>query len=157
MPCAAFTKGMIIPIDPVAGVVVFQYNPYEIHVKKDIKWKGIHVAGREQPVYQYGCGEPVVLALSLEVSRENNSDFFVKGFFESLLMLTKPLVKNMGVNRPPRCQIILGQDINMTGFVDDVHIRYGSHRGQQHYTYLANPDTLLPKEGHVVIKFVEYM
>lgn len=149
---------MIVPIDPVANIVVFQYNPYEVHFKKDIKWRGIHSTGREQPVFQYGCGEGKVLGFSIEVSRYNNSDFFVKGFFDSLLMFSKPLVKGMGIDRPPKLQIILGQDINMTGFIDDIHIRYGSHRGQTgHFAYPATPDTLLPKEGHVIVKFVEYI
>ena len=157
MSCATYTKGMIVPIDNVAQIVTFQWNPYELHLKKDIKWKGIHTAGREQPVFQYGCGEAQVLGLSIEVSRYNNSDFFVKGFFDSLLELSKPLVRGMGVNRPPRVQVILGASINMRCFIDDIHIRYGDHRGQQHhYTYLATPDLLLPKDGHVIVKFVEY-
>jgi hypothetical protein len=157
MPFAQYTKGMIVPIDSVGQIVVFEWNPYELHNKKTVKWKGIHTAGREQPLYQYGCGEAQVISVSIEVSRWNNSDFFVQGFFDSLLELTKPLVQGAGVNRPPRVQLILGASINMTCFIDDVHVRYGSHRGQMHhYTYLATSDLLLPKEGHVIIKFKEY-
>lgn len=154
---APFTKGMIIPIDGSGPTVIFQWNPYEVHVKKDVKWRGIHTAGREQPIFQYGCGEARVLSLSVEVSRYNNSDFFVQGFFDQLQALAVPSVFGMGVNRPTRVQAILGQSINMTCFIDDVHFRYGSHRGQQHhFTYLATPDNLLPKEGHVIIKLIEY-
>lgn len=154
---ADFTKGMIIPIDGAGQIVVFQWNPYELNITKATHWKGIHTAGREQPVYQYGCGEARVLNLSIEVSRDNNSDFFVVGFFDSLMELTRPYVFGMGVNRPTRVQVILGQSVNMTCFVDDVHFRMGSHVGQQkHHTYLATPDNLLPKEGHVIVKFKEY-
>jgi hypothetical protein len=149
---------MIVPIDNAGGIVTFQYNPYELHLKKEVKWKGIHTAGRQQPVFQYGCGEARVLGLSIEVSQANNADFFVCGFFDSLQLLAEPIVFGMGVNRPPRVQVILGDSLSMTCFIDDLHIRYGSHRGQQHhYTYLAHPDTLYPREGHVIIKFVEYM
>jgi hypothetical protein len=148
---------MIIPIDDAGMPVIFQWNPYEVHIQKDIKWKGIHTAGREQPMFQYGCGEARQIGLSIEVSRMNNSDFFVQGFYEQLQDLARPRVRGMGVNRPPRVQLILGASLNVTCMIDNIHFRFGSHRGQQHhFTYLATPDMLLPKEGHVILKLIEY-
>jgi hypothetical protein len=153
---ARFTKGMIVPIDGAGLPVVFQWNPHELQINKDVKWKGVHTAGREQPVYQYGCGEARSVGLSIEVSRMNNSDFFVKGFYEQLQDLARPRVRGMGVNRPPRVQLILGASVNMTCTIDNINFKFGS-RSQKGQAYLATADWLLPKEGYVIMKFVEYI
>lgn len=153
-----FTRGMIVPIDGAANIVTFEWNPYEVQIIKDTHWRGIHVAGREQPVFQYGCGEAQKVVLAIEVSQTNNPDFFVRGYFDTLTDLARPYVIGMGVNRPTRVQLILGDDLNMCCFIERLGFRYGSHRGQtHHHTYLAHPDTLYPREGHVVIDLMEYM
>jgi hypothetical protein len=150
---ANFTKGMIIPLEAFAEPVVFQWNPYEVHYDKVNKWAQLHPAGAERPIFHFGCGEARIISLSIEVSKHNNSDFFVKGWFDKLHKLTKPLVRGMGLNRPPEVQIILGGSLDAKAILKRVHFRMGSHRGQQHhFTYLAEPNMLLPKEGHVIIR-----
>jgi hypothetical protein len=157
MSCSSFTKALIIPLESGAPPIVFQYNPYEFHIDKDIKWKGIHTAGRDQPLLEYGSGEARRISIGFEVSKYNNSDFFVIGYMQSLLELSRPLVKGRGVNRPSRVQLIIGASYNETCVVDDIKIRMGSHKGQtSHHTYLADPVNLLPKEGHILVRLVEY-
>jgi len=150
-----FTKGMIIPLEGGGVPIIFQWNPYELHIDKDIKWKPLHVAGAEAPYFEYGCGEARKISLGIEVSQDNNSDFFVKGYLDAIVQLGYPTVRGQGVNRPPRLLLNLGASLNVICLVDDVKVKYGSHRGQSHYTYLAHPDTLLPKEGNVLVRLVE--
>lgn len=157
MPCADFTRAMIIPLESGGGPIIFQYNPYEFHIDKDIKWKGIHTAGRDQPHLEYGCGEARKISIGFEVSKYNNSDFFVIGYMRTILELSRPVVRGMGVNRPSRVQLIIGDSYNETCVIDDIKVRMGSHKGQQHhYTYLAEPISLLPKEGHILLRLLEY-
>ena len=151
-----FTRGMIIPLEGGSGPIIFQWNPYELHINKDIKWKPLHVAGAEAAYLEYGCGEPRHISIGIEVSQDNNSDFFVKGQLDALLDLSKCTVKGQGVDRPPRLLLQLGASLSVTCIVDDIRVRYGSHVGQRHhFTYLAHPDTLLPREGNVVARFLE--
>ena len=156
MSCSSYTKGLIIPVEINLAPVVFQYNPYEFHIDKDIKWKGVHTAGRDQPYLEFGCGEPRRVTFGIEVSKYNNSDFFVMGFIQTLLELSRPSVRGRGVNRPPRVQVILGASYNETCVIDDIKIRMGSHRANQHIAYLADPVFLLPKEGNILIRLLEY-
>jgi hypothetical protein len=145
---------MIIPIDGGQSVV-FQYNPYDVQISKSARWKGINVAGREQPVLQYGCGDAARVNLAIEVSNENNGDFFVKGFMDALLENTKPLSRGLGVDCNPRVQLILGASIDMCCVIDKLILRFGG-RQQNPYTYLADRVSLLPKNGHVIIDLMEY-
>jgi hypothetical protein len=152
-----FTKGMIIPIDGGGGPVVFEFNPYEVHINKIVKWHPQYAAGREMPYWHHGCGESRVVSFSMELSRDNNSNSFVKSFIDSVLALTKPTVKGAGLDRPPKCQAILGASLTLTCIVHDVKVRFGSHHGQRmHYSYLADPGSLLPSEGHLITHLLEY-
>ena len=159
-----YTQGMIIPYpsdDAEVGIITFEYNPYEIHLDKEVQWAKVHVAGRDQPYMHFGCGEVQKLTLAIEVNKSNNSDFFVKGFMDDLNKLTKPTVQGAGMTRPPRVQLILGAHFGDSGdvfVVKRVHVRYGAHRGQQHhFTYLADNLSLLPKEGHVLVHLGRWM
>lgn len=148
---------MIIPLETGVQPIIFQYNPYEFHIDKDIKWKGIHTAGRDQPYLEFGSGEARKISIGFEVSKYNNSDFFVMGYMKSILELSRPIVRGMGVNRPTRIQLIIGLSYNETCVIDDIKVRMGSHRGQTgHHTYLAEPINLMPKEGHILLRLLEY-
>jgi hypothetical protein len=153
---ANWTKGMILPLEGFGSPVVFQWNPYEMHLDKTNKWAALHPAGGERPIFHYGCGEARIISLSIEISQHNNSDFFVKGWMDKLHKLTKPLVKGSGISRPPQVQVIIGGHLDCTAIIKRVHFRMGSHRGQQHhFTYLAEPNMLLPRDGHVIIRMHE--
>ena len=114
-----FVRGMIIPLDGDADVVVFQWNPKAVISDKKIKWQHLKVAGREQPFQQYGCGEPQTFIFPFSISRSNNDDSYVVSVQDSILAFTKPTAGGT-VKRPPLCQVILGSAYDITCFVRDV-------------------------------------
>lgn len=145
------TQGIITPIDGFMEPIYFQWNPAAVNIHKSSKWHPAAVAGRSQPVFQFGCGGSVDVSFSLEVSRWNNSDFFVKGYCDSILLLTEVVP---GLSRPPLVDLTLGDSLSLIGFIADVAVHYQSTSGGKGYD--ADPNTLLPKEALVNIQFTEY-
>jgi len=149
---------MLVPLDILMMPVVFQYNPYEIHEDSIADWQQLAVAGREAPYLHFGCGRVHRVSFSLEISRNDRGDNWVKTFSDSIRRLTKPLVRGAGLHRPTRVQAILGAHLNMTCVVEDAKVRYGAHRGMTHHmTYMAAPLTLLPRDGHITIHLFEWI
>ena len=154
----SWTKGYIMAIDS-GDFIEFQWNPRKLIIHKDAKWNKLKVAGRDVPVQQFGCGQPRVVEFELEFSRSDNGDYFVQSQFDALLNLTYPIdTGGEGMKSPPKAILILGASLVMTGIVEDVKVEYESlsNKGKRD-TYLADPATLLPKEGKVKVKFTEYL
>jgi len=130
-----FTKGMIIPVDGGSSPVIFQWNPATIQYSRSAHWHPMKAAGNNEPFLQYTCGSNHIVHFSIDVSRDNNSDFFVKGFADSLIALADTTESGGNVKRPPKVMFISGASLSIYGVVDKVDV---------HYKTLANPDTLLP-------------
>ena len=129
-----FTKGMIVPMDGGGDPVTFQWNPATIKHSRDSDWKSMYAAGNESPHLQYTCGKAHVFSFSIDVSRWNNSDFFVKGFADKLMALAATCSAGGAVKRPPKIMFTSGQAHKVRGVIDKVEITY---------TTLANPNSLL--------------
>jgi len=151
-----YTRGMLISQGGAGGSVVFQYNPYEWDIEKSVDWKEVPAAGREQGYLEYGCGHPRKVTLNIEVSKDCNSEYFVVGFFEAIMSMTRPSSFGMGANRPGTVQFIMGASFNMTAVIEKVKIRFAPRKGGNGF-YMADPVTLLPKEGTVTVVLAEYI
>ena len=151
-----YTRGMIISVDGSGGSVVFQYNPYEWDIDKSVNWKEVPAAGREQGYLEYGCGRARRVTLNIEVSKECNSEYFVQSFFDAILSMTQPSLVGMGASRPGKVQVIIGASFNMTAVIEKVKIRFAPRKGGNGF-YMADPVTLLPKEGTVTVVLAEYI
>lgn len=123
MPNANWTRGMIIGLEG-GGRVRFHYNPHKVVTNKDTSWTQLKSAGREQPILQYGCGNPIYYELEIDLTRAGG-DNYVKQATETLLNMCRPLVRGAGVDRPPKVQLVLGSAITATCIVDSVTSQYG--------------------------------
>lgn len=139
------TSAMLIPMEGGGGPIGFQWNPHKIHRSKKIKYNQLRVAGREQPILQYGCGEAQTYTIEFDVSRYNRGDSHVKDTVDKIFKLTKPTVGGF-IKRPPRCEFILGDAINVTVFVASIDVEYGP---------LYNPTSLLPYMSKVTMVLEE--
>jgi hypothetical protein len=142
-----FTRGMLIPLDGEASVVVFQWNPSQVIQDKKIKWNHLRVAGREQPFQQYGCGEARVFIFPFTVSNSNNGENYVKFVQDEILKYTKPTAGGT-VKRPPIAQLILGQYLNIRCIVRDFKAQ-----NQEFFT----PISLLPSSAEIALTVEEYL
>lgn len=142
-----FSKAMLIPVDGSCGPVVFQWNPPFVKHTRDAKWIKMKSAGNDMPQLQYTCGDPTKFSFEFDVSRYNNSDFFVKGFADNLMDMTLAS-KGPGaaVQRPPKVTFVMGQFIRKNVVVEHVEIIYGQ---------LFNPSSLLPYLAKVKIVLKE--
>lgn len=140
------TKGMILPIDGGGEAITFQWNPDKIVQSKSAKWARQPVAGREQPVLQYGCGQARQWKIEFDLSRSNQGDSFVKSMVESCESLAMPSGGGK-VKHPPRVRFRLGNGIKAKCIVEDVSITYGP---------LFNPMSLLPYDARVAMTLTEY-
>jgi hypothetical protein len=139
------TSAILVALEGGGGHIGFQWNPHKIKESKKIKWNQLRVAGREQPILQYGCGEARVLTIVFHVSRYNRGDGNVKSTVDKIFALTKPTVGGF-VKRPPRCEFILGEAIKFTCYVQSIDVEYGP---------LYNPTSLLPYMATVTITLEE--
>ena len=139
------TKGMLIPES--GSPLSFEWNPSEVTETKHIKWAQIHVAGRETPVLQYGCGEAKHYSFILILSRKDQGDDFVAKQCKTLLDMTEPTVKGAGVDRPGSVTFKLGDTVNMKCVIEEIKAIY-----EQPFL----PDNLAPCFGKVHIKLLEY-
>ena len=142
-----FTRGMIIPLDQEAPLIIFQWNPKYIQEVKTNKVIEIPVAGREQPHSQYGCGKARIFKFVMDLSKSNNYGSFVRTSLSDLRQYTKPLVKGQGVNRHPRCQIILGSFLDLKCEIITIESKYGE---------IYDNYTLEAKEALVELVIREY-
>jgi hypothetical protein len=150
-----YTRGMLIS-QGGGGSVVFQYNPYEWDIDKSVDWKEVPAAGREQGYLEYGCGHPRKVTLNIEVSKDCNSEYFVMNFFNAIMSMTRPSQQGMGAYRPGAVQFIMGASFSMTAVIEKVKIRFAPRKGNNGF-YMADPVTLLPKEGTVTVILAEYI
>lgn len=148
-----YTRGMLISLGGGRSVV-FQYNPYEWDIDKNVNWHEVPAAGREQGYLEYGCGRARRITLNIEVSRDCNSEYFVQNFFDAILSMTKPTSMGMGASRPGQVQLIMGASFSMTAVIEKVKIRFAPRKGGGGF-YMADPVTLLPKEGTVTVILAE--
>ena len=139
------TSGMLIPLEGGGGPIEFQWNPHKIHRSKKIKWNKLSVAGREQPILQYGCGEAQVWKIEFDVSRYNRGDSNVKSTVDKIFQLTKPTVGSF-VKRPTKVNFIMGSAFNVTCFVESIDVEYGP---------MYNPQSLLPYMSKVIMVLEE--
>jgi hypothetical protein len=137
-----FTKGMIIPIDGGGSPVIFQWNPATIKYSRAANWHSMRAAGNNEPFLQYTCGSSHIVHFSIDVSRSNNSDFFVRGFARDLVALADTGQSGGMVKRPSKVMFISGDSLSIYGVVDKVDVAYG---------LLANPDSLLPYEAKIAV------
>lgn len=128
------TSAMLVPMDGGGGPISFQWNPHKIKRSKKIKWNQLRVAGREQPILQYGCGEAQVYSIEFHISRYNRGASHVKSTVDQIFQLTKPTVGAF-VKRPPRVQFIMGSHIRLTCYVQSIDVEFNN---------LAHPTSLLP-------------
>ena len=145
MACGTkFTKGMIIPVDALLPPVVFQWNPATIKYSRAARWHALGAAGNNEPYLQYTCGNNHIVRFTIDVSRENNSDFFVRGFAADLVSLADVSSSGSNIERPPKIVFVSGASLHNFGIIDKVDVDYG---------LLSNPETLLPYGAkiHVVI------
>jgi hypothetical protein len=134
---AGFTSGLIIGLE-IPLVVQFQWNPQKMTRTKDVQWAQLKPAGREAPIYHYGCGSAQIYTFEAEFSRSDNGSGYVASMIDALMSLTKPLVKGAGVNRPPLVQLILGSFISVQGVINNVSAVYGP---------LFHPSSLSPHDA----------
>lgn len=140
-----WAQGSIIGIEYPA-IVRFYFNPATISIGKSPAWGRMEAAGREQPIIQYGCGEARTFNFELKLTRAAGAGY-VRGTVESLLELSKPLVRGIGVDRPPSVRLILGVALKAVCVIDHVDGEYGP---------LFNPVTLEPYQGSISIALTEY-
>jgi len=145
MPDTFFMPGMIIGIEG-GGTVIFQWNPSTVSRKKDNDWARLEPAGREAPIYHFGCGKDHTYTFTADLSRENRGPSFVKGQVDSLFKFMEPSKKGQGLDRPPLVMLILGTFVNIQGFVQSVSAEYGP---------MYNPWTLSPYDAKFTITIVE--
>lgn len=139
------TSAMIVPIDGGGGPITFQWNPHKIKRSKKIKWNQLRIAGREQPILQYGCGEAQIYTIEFDISRYNRGDSHVKSTIDNIFKLTKPTVGGF-VKRPPRVEFILGSAIKVTCVIQSIDADYGP---------LYHPTSLMPYMSKVTIVLEE--
>lgn len=139
------TSAILVALEGGGGSIGFQWNPHKIKRSKKIKWNHLRVAGREQPILQYGCGEAQILTIEFHISRYNRGDSHVKSTIDKIFELTKPTVGGF-VKRPPRCEFILGSAIRFTCYVNSIDVNYGP---------LYHPTSLLPYMSTVTITLEE--
>jgi hypothetical protein len=72
------------------------------------------------------------------------------------MSMTRPSSVGMGANRPGTVQFIMGASFNMTAVIEKVKIRFAPRKGGNGF-YMADPVTLLPKEGTVIVHLAEYI
>ena len=102
-------KGMILPIDGIAGAIRFQYNPYMLRGPSVApQYAAISVAGREFPYLQYQGGGMSVMPFDLTYHTESDGGVAVMAAWYTLESLTRPVSFGFGSARPPRVKFILG-------------------------------------------------
>lgn len=137
-----FTKGMLIPIGGGGSPIIFQWNPATIKYSRSANWHSLPAAGNNQPFLQYTCGGANLISFIIDVSRYNNSDFFVRGTIGALVALASASNSSGSINRPPKVMFISGESLSVLCVVDKVAVNFGIR---------ANPNTLLPYEAKVNI------
>lgn len=133
------TSCMLIDLEGGGGSYGFQWNPDKIDRKVHVPWNQLRVAGREQPIQQFGCGEAETYHIEFDISRMDRGDSFVKQTVDKLFELKKPTVGGF-VKRPPRCQFIVGAAIKVVVIVIEIDAKYGP---------LYHPTSLLPYGARV--------
>jgi hypothetical protein len=138
----SFTKGMLIPMGG-ASPIIFQWNPATIKYSRAANWHSLPAAGNNQPFLQYTCGGANLISFTIDVSRYNNSDFFVRGTIGSLVALASTSQSgSSSISSPPKVMFISGDSLSVLCVVDKVAVNFGIR---------ANPETLLPYEAKINI------
>jgi hypothetical protein len=104
-------------------------------------------AGNNQPFLQYTCGGANLVDFTIDVSRYNNSDFFVRGTMGSLIALASTTDTGASVKRPPKVMFISGESLSILCVVDKVVATFGIR---------ANPNTLLPYEAKIHVTLMRW-
>ena len=131
-----------------SGSIRFQWNPNKIGGPKvQANWTRVATAGREQPFMHYASGGSNMFNISIELSRYDNGDEYVKDTIERIISLTKPTVKGTGVSHPPRIMLIIGTFLRKTCVLESV---------DPVCMDLFHPDTLNPFKAEVSLTLAEY-
>jgi hypothetical protein len=139
------TSVILVDTEGGNGSFSFQWNPHKTSMDVKIPWNQLRVAGREQPIQQFGCGEAQTLDIEFDLSRMNRGDGWVMSASKKLFNLKKPTVGGF-IKRPPKCQLIFGKAFTFTCFVTNVHVDFGP---------LFHPTSLLPYNAKVKMSFRE--
>lgn len=128
--------------------IFFQWNPKSLRRNKSNKWSRLKVAGREQPILQFGCGDAQAYEFELHLTVGFKGQSNVTNSIDQLIDLTIPMPFGSGsVYRPPRVVLILGAAIETECIVESVAAVYDQP---------FHPATLHPRQGKAKIKLVEY-
>jgi hypothetical protein len=138
-------QGMLIPEQ--GDSVSFEWNPNIVNEHAHIKWNQMHVAGRDTPIFQFGCGEATRYDFILELSENGRGDDFVAKQCKALIAMKHPTIKGAGVDRPPSVTFRLGDLVNMKCVIEDIKAIYEPP---------FFPDSLNPKFGKAHVKLAEY-
>lgn len=136
-------SGYLIP--ETGGMFGFQWNPHKTVGDKRIPWNKLKVAGREQPILQYGCAEARLFHIKFALSRADRGPNYVKGAIEQLYGMCA-CTAGGSVKRPPRVRFIMGDTINVNCVISNLKIDYGP---------LWTPE-LVPCEAYIDMVLTEY-
>ncbi len=142
---ANYIQGMLIPEN--GDPVWFQWNPNTVSEDKHVKYAQLHVAGRDTPIFQFGCGEAKRYDFILELTTADKGDDFVARQCKSLLKMTEPSVKGAGVDCPPAVTFRLGDLLDVKCKIEQIKAIYEPP---------FFPDSLNPKFGKAHVKLAEY-
>lgn len=138
-------QGMLIPED--GSPVSFQWNPNTVKESKHTKYAQLHVAGRDTPIFQFGCGEAKRYDFLLELIAGQWGEEAVAQACNALLKMMEPSIKGAGVHRPPRVTFRLGNLFNIKCVIEDISPIYEPP---------FYPDSLNPKFGKAHVKLAEF-
>ena len=136
------TSCMLIDTEGSAGSVGFQWNPDKSVRSVAVPWNQLRVAGRDSPIQQFGCGNAEEFEIDFDVSRGRRGDGNVKAVIDQLFQMKTASVGGF-IKRPPICQYIKGDEIDIKVIILHIHAQTGQ---------LAHPTNLLSYSGRVKVK-----